>query len=125
MKRLIFIFPFLLVTWSLIPGTAWSGDEDMLNPYTQFDPETGYFIPMDEQPVIPEYESTVVTAVPNEKSPTPVAVIPNEQLLTPVNQLELPSPSKESNLPVFLLLGVIILVAGLVLGIRKYRMNTM
>ena len=31
-----------------------AGDEDMLSPYTRFDPETGFFVPIDESSAAPE-----------------------------------------------------------------------
>ncbi len=45
MYRVIFLL-FCLTPLLLQPAEA--GDEDMLTPYAEFDPETGFFLPPDE-----------------------------------------------------------------------------
>ncbi len=45
MYRVIFLL-FWLTPLLLHPAKA--GDEDMLTPYAEFDPETGFFLPPDE-----------------------------------------------------------------------------
>ncbi|MGY8815757.1 MAG: LPXTG cell wall anchor domain-containing protein [Gammaproteobacteria bacterium] len=100
---------------------AWAGDEDMLNPYTQFDPETGFFIPIDELAV--EEESQDSTMTQNQTVPTTIPE-PTEQRSIPAPTNDSISPARPENQSGLILAGIVLLLAGLIFGFRKYRADT-
>ena len=55
MSKTIFTLLGLLLVFMLALNPLSAGDEDMLSPYTKFDPETGLiFVPIDESSAAPE-----------------------------------------------------------------------
>ena len=101
-------------------NSAWAGDEDMLNPYTRFDPETGYFIPIDELAV--DQERQVSTKTLDQTVP---ATIPDPSVQATIPNLvkDSPSPDGSENQSGLILAGIVSLLAGLIFGFWKYRVD--
>lgn len=102
---------FILAVSSTI---ALAGDEDMLSPYAEFDPETGFFLGPDGQIAEPGAQgmqpADTPTATPAKANATSV----------PAEQAE--SPASDSILPL-VIPGMVIVVAGIIYGLRRYRRN--
>jgi len=115
--KLIFITFSFCVTW-LVP-LQWlkAGDEDMMSPYTQFDPETGFFIPIDPQSVDPmtrghEQNSSSITSS--------TAQVPEPTILDE----ELPLTSSDSRSHIIIISGIVLLLlAGTVYYFRRAKNN--
>lgn len=111
MSKAIFISFYLSLVWAL-PLESLAGDEDMLSPYTQFDPETGYFVPIEDTTLQPEKQDSLVAQVPEEPASTPELIEKPSLVSGPAYQSLLMS------------VGIIILLAGMIVGFRKYRQTT-
>ena len=105
----------LLVICLVSLSQVWAGDEDMLNPYTEFDPETGFFLPIENMPANQQaQDSTMATA-------------PVEQVMTPVTSdetSESPLPAKSTTPSLLVLIGIVVVLTGMIFAYRKYQHTT-
>ena len=83
----------------------------MLSPYTRFDPETGFFIPIDKQ------------AAEEENQDSTMALDQNEQQSNTMQVEESPVSIRSTNQSLLMLGGMVFLLAGMILGFRKYQHN--
>ncbi|MGK0298142.1 MAG: LPXTG-motif cell wall-anchored protein [Gammaproteobacteria bacterium] len=120
MRNIFSIFSELLLVSILSLNSVWAGDEDMLNPYTQFDPETGYFIPIDELAVDQKSQDSTMTL--DKTVPTTIPD-PPEQATIPNLANDSPNPGSPENQSGLILAGIVLLLAGLIFGFRKYRVE--
>ena len=94
-----------------------AGDEDMMSPYTQFDPETGFFIPIDPQTVDPQIQGHE----PNSSKTTNAVTQPPASQITE-EELTSSSSSSISGTQVLIISGAIfLLLAGTVFYIRRAK----
>jgi LPXTG-motif cell wall-anchored protein len=115
--KLIFITFSLCVTW-LVPF-QWlkAGDEDMMSPYTQFDPETGFFIPIDPQSVDP------MTQGHEQNSGSKTSSTAQVPAPTDLDE-ELPLTSSGSQSHIIIISGIVLLlIAGAVYYFRRAKDN--
>jgi len=109
--NLIFsVLTLLLLSVVLSHGMVFAGDEDMLSPYMEFDPETGFFIPIDE------------TARSDSHQTSAQLTQENLQELDTVIPLESPS-SRQSVSQAWLLSAGIIIILGGIIWLRLSRKN--
>ena len=111
------MFKALLITFSLIMTSilfvqpVMAGDEDMMSPYTQFDPETGFFIPIDPQTIDPMTQGHEPVSSSTAQVPAPQAM-----------DEEISSTSSGSQSYLLLISGVVLLLlAGTVFYIRRAK----
>ena len=118
MSKVISIFPRLLLLWMLTINSLWAGDEDMLSPYTQFDPETGFFIPIDPQPVQHESQDSTMAVDPNTQSSSSTNV---DESKVEESQESI-GPTIQS---LVMVVGIVLLLTAMIFWFRKNRNNTM
>jgi hypothetical protein len=90
--------PLLAVVCLSLPVTATAGDEEMLGPYTRFDPETGRFLPIDDQGQGPQRHGPA----PADPPAADAAATPGETV-------------QEKGLTALIAGGVILIITGVVL----------
>lgn len=116
MYRQVLVF-FLVLMIEVIPHEpVMAGDEDMMSPYTQFDPETGFFLPidpqaMDQQPLVQDTSTTGITSTP--ASPEPPSQMVQEE--------SVPISNSSQNEFLFITGGLLLIIAGTVLAVRRTR----
>jgi hypothetical protein len=119
---LSFLLGILLLCAS--PGKpVLAGDEDLIsNPYTRFDPETGFFIPV-EPPSADASQQSSQSHKPatqnTTKPPEPEQTRPENPVQTSVNQP--PAAADTGNQALLMFAGVGILLAGIIFGFYKYH----
>ena len=119
MRNIFSIISGLLLVSILPINSVWAGDEDMLNPYTQFDPQTGFFIPIDELAVDQEsqdsmiLDQTVPATIPDLTAKTTIPNVVNDST----------NSGRSENQFGLILAGFVLLLAGLIFGVRKYRVD--
>ena len=92
-----------------------AGDEDMMSPYTQFDPETGFFLPIDPQAVDP------ATQAQGQMSNNTTAITAQVPAPPTVND-ESPATSSNSQSHLIIIAGVVLLLfAGAVYYFRRAK----
>ncbi|NIN34280.1 MAG: hypothetical protein GTO60_03915 [Gammaproteobacteria bacterium] len=110
MFNIFFITVSLFVSLIIPAQVVIAGDEDMMSPYTQFDPETGFFIPIDPQTQGHEPNSSNTT---NNIAQPPVSQIVEE---------DLSSTSSTSQNQLMVVIGTIfLLIAGTAVYLRRVR----
>lgn len=121
MIRLVIAFRRMLLAVAMLLAAypVRAGDEEMMNPYTRLDPETGFFVPIDE---LPDDQQATGTAVEND---IPVKDWDGQSSSLIVN----PSSASTSSLSQSLLiLGgigfIVVLAGGLIVWLRKPRQQT-
>ncbi len=97
----------VIILTLLLQNVAIAGDEDMLTPYAEFDPETGFFLSPEEMAVDNSLPQTV-TAAP------PIAAMPE----SPPQGVETNSNAMSFN-PLLLISTLIIFAIVVAVGIRK------
>jgi hypothetical protein len=115
MVKSIYITFSFLVALLIHCQALMAGDEDMMSPYTQFDPETGFFIPIDPQTVEhqTQYQDNGNTAMSAAEPPAPQMT--EDDLSS--------SSSLSQNHLIILSAGILLLLAGTVIIIRRARNN--
>jgi len=91
----------------LLQNVAIAGDEDMLTPYAEFDPDTGFFLSPEEMSVDNSHPQTVPAAPPTADKPQ-----------SPAQVTETNSNATSFN-PILLITALVIFSIVVVVGIRK------
>jgi hypothetical protein len=105
--NLIFSVQTLLLLSVLSHGLVFAGDEEMLSPYMEFDPETGFFIPIDPATTHQRQQDASVAAVI-----TPDAEISMYSSMAEADEI---IEANETANYLFLLLSALVLLIGAVL----------
>lgn len=115
--KLIFIAFAFFVAWLVPLQWVTAGDEDMMSPYTQFDPETGFFIPIDPQTVDPMTQGHE----PSSSTTSSTAQVPAPQAMDE----EISTTSPDSQGHILLISGVVLLLlVGTVFYIRRAKIKS-
>ena len=99
---------YLLISFLTVEST-FAGDEDLLNPYSQFDPETGYYIPIDAQPG---------ASVPQDSETT---LVPAESMSVSTGDADPTQESSPAYTQYYIVVTVLLILGGIVFRYRRYR----
>jgi len=114
-KVVILTFTMLLIC-TLPLQSVRAGDEDMMNPYTEFDPETGFFIPIDPSTRHQQVQGDDVAeaAIPEAKPLVSVSI----------EEGEITETDESDNQALLLLTAVALLLVGGFIWFRKSGVRT-